>query len=98
MTETSTQSDVQAALRIIADLHAAYGKGVDMDISGGSSALDAQMWVMMAPSDYTTLTLSVGFWENEGAWTNDGVATSTSFLGAVERVRTFLHEYGHGAR
>lgn len=87
-----------AALRIIADLHAAYGKGVELTVDAGM------------PTNSTWLYLSSPLGSFAASFYDDGMVFDSadtkalamrgpvSHLDVLENVRTFLHQFGYGRR
>lgn len=104
ITETHSQ-----LLRVVADLHAAYGAGVHMEVQ--EAALHDAECRNLILSDGTPTTeggnaVVVGFWPegemtvatyNQGIMYPAVVALDASLV-LLDNLRAFLHTYGHGAR
>lgn len=112
MTTTSTPSDVvnaQAMIRdaygcvarCVADLHGAYGKGVDIDISTRQGRL-AFVIGMSVPDSLGVATASIAatMWDDGSVYVaklGDMTGQVTLFV-ALDALRKFLHEHGKGPR
>lgn len=104
MTESTTAATrADYTLQLIADLHAAYGKRVELDITDQVGA----RWLTLSHSTPTDGThgLAVGFWDDgthtiasDGARAELNEATKRDPLAVLVAVRMFLHKYGHGPR
>lgn len=84
------------ALKLIADLHAAYGKGVEMSIDTVSpSGRNDSTWLHLhAQESYTA-----GFWDDGDVFdSSDEDVTQGGHLIILEHARAFLHQFGYGAR
>lgn len=92
-----------AAMRIIADLHAAYGNGVELTID--ASTAKATWLFLSSPRG----AFAASFYDDGTVF--DSTDTSSEevteemamrgprgHLDVLEDVRTFLHEFGHGRR
>jgi hypothetical protein len=104
MTESTTAATrADYTLQLIADLHAAYGKRVELDITDQGGA----RWLTLSHSTPTDGThgLAVGFWDDgthtmasDGARVELNEATKRDPLAVLVAVRMFLHKYGRGRR
>lgn len=115
MTESTTPAEAvrqvnrnrsAATMRVLADLHAAYGKGVSLDINAASTIdagdQDRATWVYLV-SDEAEERAIFGFWDDGDVTTSQ---TARAALGtedidhveALDRMRAFIHKHGHGAR
>ena len=104
MTENSTVGDDVIAeereqhaviLRVVADLHAAYGRGVNLDISAES--FGPTVLSMTAGQGYS---LAVAFWDDgEVFFTIQGVTRRPGTrVESLALIREFIHRHGKGAR
>lgn len=105
MTETTTETreETLQALRIIADLHAAYGGGLALRIEDATAPRGAGTWVTIGYGD-ADVGMTIGLWPDGvvGVGGTDAITggskPGTGIMGAIEAARLFLHRYGHGRR
>lgn len=107
MSETNTVDELTAerreqsavVLRCVADLHAAYGRGVGLDIEMADAGdVGHGTWLhLRAP--LTGPGVTFGFWD-DGEVTISGhrEAGPMDHLAALDRARAFIHQHGKGAR
>jgi len=100
MTETSTPSDVQVkrdehaqAMRVLADMHAAYGAGLDLDIT----ATGKTVWFMMS-DPVSGEGFSIGFFDDGDVFDSTAGPGGNTALACMDNAREFMHAHGHGRR
>lgn len=96
-----------ATMRVLADLHAAYGKGVSLDINAASTIdagdQDRATWVYLV-SDEAEERAIFGFWDDGDVTTSQTAGWSSpgtediDHVEALDRMRAFIHKHGQGAR
>lgn len=91
-TVEAVRAEHATACRIIADLHAAYGKGVSLDID---AARDHSTWIHLY---HEGNGLTVGFWDDGDVYSPETDIVTGGHLAVIEQVRVFIHRHGHGAR
>jgi hypothetical protein len=102
MTETSTPSDVEVkrtahaqAIRVLVDLHAAYGAGVDLDIV----TTGVTVWLFLVPEGAPRSEgFGIGFFDDGAVFDSAEGPEGTNALSCMDRAREYLHRHGHGAR
>jgi hypothetical protein len=106
MTESSTVDELTAerreqaavVLRVVADLHAAYGRHVGLTIQMADEGETGHGTWLHLRAPLTGPGLTVGFWDDGEVTISGKRDVAWDHLTALALAREFIHQHGHGAR